>query len=319
MSSTSNNISKKETFIVSSENLVTNRKHREKWGAKIDSMREALIVTQQGIELINNDDVTNDKDDDVIGVGPFEDALPDISQTSRVEGKEANADTVQLTVKLFLRENDRQIAKQAIHQVEKMLRTEHIHNVYVTVPASDVQFIGMSAHSEDEVVVSSLSEGEAELSDGTARGQVGSQEESQEVNEILDPEREKYAMDLADLWNDLSKIKAVESLGLCDVETDVFKRIYQEAHKKPKNVQVNLKSCCVVPPALKQFAATKKIKLLTHSDSPEILGDNFCNQVAGFGDGKATWRPLWIVRFQIFKELRGILEDRRYIIALERC
>merc|ERR1719414_2055880 len=303
---------KKETFIVSSENLVTNRKHREKWGAKIDSMREALIVTQQSIEKINNGDLfknTAADDDVIVSVGPFEDALPDISQTSRVEGKEANADTVQLTVKLFLRENDREVAKQAIHQVEKMLRTEHIHNVYVTVPASDVQFIGMSAHSEDEVVVSSLSEGEAELSDGAARGL----RQDEEVDEdILDPEREKYAMDLADLWNDLSKIKAVESLGLCDVETDVFKRIYQEAHKKTEKCSSQLEELLCCAASIKQFAATKKIKLLTHSDSPEILGDSFCNEVAGFGAGDhgKTWKPLWIVRFQIFKELRGILEDR---------
>merc|ERR1719414_2574412 len=254
---------KKETFIVSSENLVTNRKHREKWGAKIDSMREALIVTQQSIEKINNGDLSKNTataDDDVmVAVGPFEDALPDISQTSRVEGKEANADTVQLTVKLFLRENDREVAKQAIHQVEKMLRTEHIHNVYVTVPASDVQFIGMSAHSEDEVVVSSLSEGEAELSDGAARGLRQDQEED---DDILDPEREKYAMDLADLWNDLSKIKAVESLGLCDVETDVFKRIYQEAHKKTEKRSSQLEELLCCAASIKQFAATKKIKLL---------------------------------------------------------
>ena len=72
-----------------------------------------------------------------------------------------------------------------------------------------------------------------------------------------------------------------------------------------------------MPPALKQFAAAKKIKLFTHSDSPEILGDGFCNDVANFGSGD-KWRPLWIVRFQIFKELRGLLEDRRYIVALER-
>lgn len=294
---------------MTSENLVTNREHREKWGAKLDSHDESLIVIKQAIERIEKNGF-QEADSEKI-VGPVQDPLPNISQTSRVDGKEPDANTVQLTVKLFLRENNREIAKQAIHHVEKRLSTEHIHNVYVTVPASDVQFIGMSAHSEDEVVISSLSEGEAE--DGYNK-QTGQDNEL----DVLDPEREKYAMDLADLWNDLSKIKSVEALGLCDVETDVFKRIYQEADKKPKNVQVNLKSCCVVPPALKQFAATKKIKLLTHSDSPEILGDKFCNDVMEYGSKGAVWRPLWIVRFQIFKQLRGLLEDRRYIVALER-
>jgi len=308
MGSSSQSPPQKPLYVVTSENLVINRKHREKWGAKIDSMREALIVVQQGIEKIEAGDSSDviRVSDDVTRVGPSEDVLPDIGDNSRVEGKEANANTVQLTVKLFLRENDREIAKQAIQHVEKMLGTEHIHNVYVTVPASDVQFIGMSAHSEDEVTTGSENEA------GSAAAETAGAEE------ILDPERERYAMDLAALWNDLSQIRSIESLGLCDVETDVFKRIYQQAVKKPKNVQVNLKSCCVVPPALKQFAAAKKIKLLTHSDSPEILGDSFCNQVSSFASSKdRKWKPVWIVRFQIFKELRGLLEDRRYIVALE--
>ena len=56
----------------------------------------------------------------------------------------------------------------------------------------------------------------------------------------LDPEREKYANDLASLWNALSKMSRVDALGLCDVETDVFKKIYQEVDKKPSKVQVCL-------------------------------------------------------------------------------
>ena len=178
-------------------------------------------------------------------------------------------------------------------------------NVYVTVPAVGVQYIGISAHSDEELT-SSTSEGE----------DADNINDDHQSEVILDPEREKYAADLAGLWNELSSLQAVDSLGLCDVETDVFKRIYYLVDQKPKNVQVNLKSCCVVPPELKQFAAAKNIKLYTHSDSPEILGDEFCNQVLNFGSAK--FRPLWILKFRIFKELRGVLLDHRYMIALER-
>jgi len=86
-------------------------------------------------------------------------------------------------------------------------------------------------------------------------------------------------------------------------------------------VQVNLKSCCVVPPELKEFANVNNIKLLTHSDSPEILGDSFCSQINEGIDketGNQKWKPLWIIRFQVFKKMRGVLEDKRYIIALEK-
>ena len=54
----------------------------------------------------------------------------------------------------------------------------------------------------------------------------------------LDPEKTKHAEDMINLWNTLSKIKQVQSLGLCDVETDIFKKIYNDVQIKPKNVQV---------------------------------------------------------------------------------
>ena len=50
----------------------------------------------------------------------------------------------------------------------------------------------------------------------------------------------------------------------------------------------------------------------------DILGKDFCQRVAEIttADNK-KWRPKWIVRFQVFKEQRGLLEDRRYVVALE--
>ena len=38
--------------------------------------------------------------------------------------------------------------------------------------------------------------------------------------------------------SDVGVVERVEALGLCDVETDVFKRIYALVNTKPKNVQV---------------------------------------------------------------------------------
>ena len=91
-----------------------------------------------------------------------------------------------------------------------------------------------------------------------------------------------------------------------------------------------------MPPELRDFAKSNDIKLLTHSDSPEFLGDEFCSQInAGKGqkssEGKENrttndhmtnvdegWTPLWIIRFQIFKKMRGVLQDKRYMIALKK-
>ena len=106
--------------------------------------------------------------------------------------------------------------------------TTYIDNVYVTVPANAIAYIGLASHSSDTEA------GTTSESDG------GNQNNEVPKTDLgLDPERRKYADDMVDLWNHLSKMESVDSLGLCDVETDVFKKVYREADIKPKNVQVS--------------------------------------------------------------------------------
>ena len=102
-----------------------------------------------------------------------------------------------------------------------------IDNMYVTVPANVIAHIGLTSQF-------SITETEtnSESDSGTPR-----KDDKNDVIE-LDPEKTKYAEDMISLWNTLSKIKQVQSLGLCDVETDIFKKIYNEVQIKPKNVQV---------------------------------------------------------------------------------
>ena len=97
------------------------------------------------------------------------------------------------------------------------------------MPANAIAHIGLSTHSSD-TEPGTTSESEA----GTPS------KETSNLDIELDPERAKYAEDMISLWNCLSKMKSVESLGLCDVETDIFKKIYNEVQIKPKNVQVNI-------------------------------------------------------------------------------
>ena len=99
--------------------------------------------------------------------------------------------------------------------------------MYVTVPANVIAHIGLTSQwSVTETETTSESDS------STPRKETLSQEIE------LDPEKTKHAEDMINLWNTLSKIKQVQSLGLCDVETDIFKKIYTDVHIKPKNVQV---------------------------------------------------------------------------------
>lgn len=51
------------------------------------------------------------------------------------------------------------------------------------------------------------------------------------------------------LWNTLAKElvtdeKRIQSLGLCDLDTEIFKQLYNQAEVKPTSVQVTVVICC---------------------------------------------------------------------------
>lgn len=58
----------------------------------------------------------------------------------------------------------------------------------------------------------------------------------------------------------------VHQIGVADIEEGVFRSIYEWATVKPSIIQINLATCCVVPPTLQAFCKEKDVQLLTHSD-----------------------------------------------------
>jgi hypothetical protein len=58
----------------------------------------------------------------------------------------------------------------------------------------------------------------------------------------------------------------VKVIGLSDVDTQLFIQLHAWAAVKPGIIQINLASCCVVPPELSEFCKQQGIQLLTHSD-----------------------------------------------------
>ena len=63
-------------------------------------------------------------------------------------------------------------------------------------------------------------------------------------------------------------------------------------------VQVNLRSCCVVPEELAQFVAERGVTLLTHSDPSELLpGDSLRSMLYPKLSGEAShYSAAWIAR-----------------------
>ncbi len=86
-------------------------------------------------------------------------------------------------------------------------------------------------------------------------------------------------------------------------------------------------SCCIVPNDLQDFANEHKIKILTHND-PGVLIDgdklknikpeNCIEEVATLlNEGQGQLDVDWVVRYQVMDGSRGVLKDKRYIIALK--
>lgn len=58
----------------------------------------------------------------------------------------------------------------------------------------------------------------------------------------------------------------IKQIGVADVEESTFRTLYEWAVVKPSIIQINLATCCVVPPSLQAFCKENDLKLLTHSD-----------------------------------------------------
>jgi len=115
----------------------------------------------------------------------------------------------------------------------------------------------------------------------------------------------------------------VRMIGLSDVDTQLFIQLYDLASVKPGIIQINLATCCVVPPELAEFCKLKGIQLLTHSDPLNVLPDekvselgNLLNDSAILDKHLATWDIRWVMRFQVHLKTRGVLATKGYVAAL---
>ncbi|KAJ8870390.1 hypothetical protein PR048_029411 [Dryococelus australis] len=124
---------------------------------------------------------------------------------------------------------------------------------------------------------------------------------------------------LQELWQVLENYVAWQrlgSIGVSDVDTDVFISLYQWAKVKPSIIQINLATCCVVPPALQEFTKDHNVQLLTHSDPFEILPRSALNDV--FGAAEDAVSLFWALRFQVHVKCRGVLASKGYLLCVHR-
>lgn len=139
---------------------------------------------------------------------------------------------------------------------------------------------------------------------------------------------------IKNIWYTLeeyAKNKKVLQIGLSDVEENVFRIIYEWATIKPSIIQINLATCCVVPPTLQAFCKEKEVQLLTHSDPNGKYFKNYCLGLLliflvaeilpedSLGTVFGTKLILnWVVRFLVHIKCRGVLATKGYLISFNK-
>lgn len=132
------------------------------------------------------------------------------------------------------------------------------------------------------------------------------------------PMSEKSLPSLQELWRvleDFVERKKILSVGLSNIDPQLFISLYNWAKIKPSIVQVNLATCCVVPPALQEFSKQNDIQLNTTSDPADILPKDSLQQIL---DKSLPFSLNWVLRFQVQVKCRGVLARKGYIVDCQR-
>ncbi|NXY05980.1 GSH0 ligase, partial [Pteruthius melanotis] len=125
-------------------------------------------------------------------------------------------------------------------------------------------------------------------------------------------------------WKELENLvenKKIVAIGTSDLDKTLLEQLYLWAQVKPSSNQVNLASCCVMPPDLTAFAKECDIQLLTHNDPKELLCEASFQEVLqeSIQNVKANeWIPLWLLRYSVIVKSRGIIKSKGYIIQAKR-
>ncbi|XP_004536062.1 glutamate--cysteine ligase regulatory subunit [Ceratitis capitata] len=180
---------------------------------------------------------------------------------------ENNRSEISIGAKIFLNKSSSSFVEQAIRTLLQVLKVEHVDNVV----------LAYHPKTEDNA----------------------SQSNS---NENIDQLRE--------LWTSLEQFaqeKKITQLGIADLDIDQLQQLYTTSKVYPTIAQINLESCCVVPPALQEYCTKHDIQLLTHSD-PEILLPDEQFILPGY-------QVDWALRYQVHVRCRGVITAKGYILG----
>uniref|UniRef100_A0A3Q3BIZ7 Glutamate--cysteine ligase regulatory subunit n=1 Tax=Kryptolebias marmoratus TaxID=37003 RepID=A0A3Q3BIZ7_KRYMA len=120
----------------------------------------------------------------------------------------------------------------------------------------------------------------------------------------------------------LVRSQKIAAIGTSDLDKDLLEQLYNWAQVKPSSNQVNLASCCVMPPDLTAFAKEFDIQLLTHSDPKELISAATFQEAVQEAVQDLTvadWRLEWVLRYSVIVKSRGIFKSKGYLVSANRA
>ncbi|XP_049443352.1 glutamate--cysteine ligase regulatory subunit [Epinephelus fuscoguttatus] len=126
-------------------------------------------------------------------------------------------------------------------------------------------------------------------------------------------------------WEELEALvrsQRIAAIGTSDLDKDLLEELYNWSQVKPSSNQVNLASCCVMPPDLTAFAKEFDIQLLTHNDPKELISATTFQEAVQEGTQDlniADWRLEWVLRYSIIVKSRGIIKAKGYLVSARKA
>ncbi|XP_019752121.1 glutamate--cysteine ligase regulatory subunit [Hippocampus comes] len=126
-------------------------------------------------------------------------------------------------------------------------------------------------------------------------------------------------------WEELEALvhsQRIAAIGTADLDKDLLEQLYNWAQVKPSSNQVNLASCCVMPPELTAFAKEFDIQLLTHNDPAELISAATFREAMQEGTQHVAtddWRLEWLLRYSIIVKSRGIIKAMGYLFSARKA
>jgi glutamate--cysteine ligase regulatory subunit len=201
--------------------------------------------------------------------------------------QEHDRQSVKIGVKVFLSKNCPTYMAKAIDNILETLNVEYLDNLI------------LAYHPMYHDLATKQQNGDASSQNGETHG----------INTAM--------KDLIGLWETLEKYslnKKIEHLGIADLDYSSLKTLFAETKVRPTIAQINLSTCCVVPPELQEFCSKNDVQLLTHSDPEDILPNSSIEGELNIG----THYTSTITRYQVHIKCRGLLTAKGFIVNIDK-